>query len=306
MMTMIINEDQYPWLKRSKDSCSGNLERSYLLSSPEAQTAIHAARIQLSRTGAVLFPNFLTEDAIRSAVDDLRRCEDDAFTTDTKHTAYLKDVDIRNKDLNSVYNHEMRTIVASTAFDELSPTSVLPTLYRDPRLLELVSLIVDKKLYLSADPLGCCSVNVFRPNYYHSFHFDESEFSTTIMLQAAEDPTSGLFQYTEPLRESDMDLAFQKTASAIHRYDAAGLGEKQLVEQLEKNCPILQTLDFQPGTLLVLAGSKSLHRVTQVRGSCSRLVAVLTFASHPGFCNSESVQKMFWGRSSRTSTTNNI
>jgi hypothetical protein len=126
------------------------------------------------------------------------------------------------------------------------------------------------------------------------------------MLQPAEDRSSGLFQYTDPLRGSPDDLALEKTAYVIKNYDTDGLNDKTLNERLnysssnsgkDDNLPILHTLDFQPGTLLVLAGSRSLHRVTQIRGNCSRLVAVLTFASHKGFCNSESVQKMFWGRS---------
>ena len=62
--------------------------------------------------------------------------------------------------------------------------------------------------------------------------------------------------------------------------------------------PLLHTLDFAPGTLSIFSGSKSLHRVTRVLGPSARLVAVLTFASEPDFCNSPEVQRMFWGRSS--------
>ena len=61
--------------------------------------------------------------------------------------------------------------------------------------------------------------------------------------------------------------------------------------------PVLHTLEFEPGTLSIFAGSKSLHRVTKVEGNQSRLVAVLTFASQPGFRNTPKVQKLFWGRS---------
>ena len=296
----IINEAKYPWLESPKENSDAN--NASFLSSSEAQAAIDSARHELQTAGAVSFPQLLTRKAVQHAVEDLRRCEDQAYTTDECHTAYLKDVDSTSFATDSVYNHEMRTQVASTAFDELSEDSVLKALYQDPRLLQLVSKIVDKELFLSEDPLGCCSVNVFRPNYHHSFHFDESEFSVTLMLQPAEDRTSGLFQYTNPLRQSSDDLALEQTAKALEMFDPEGLDGKKLSECTaaqpnDDDNPVLHTLDFQPGTLLVIAGSKSLHRVTKIRGTKSRLVAVLTFASRPGFCNSAAVQKMFWGRS---------
>jgi hypothetical protein len=310
---IVVNETRYPWLKHrgkteNNDGGSVSGDTHTLLSSAEAQTATQYARMEFNNKGAVSFPKFLTDEAIQSAVQDLRRQEDHAFTTDDVHTAYLNDVDLAQFSENSVYNHEMRTVVASTAYDELGSDSVLRSFYHDPRLLRMVSLIVGKELYLSDDPLGCCSVNVFRPGYHHSFHFDESEFSVTLMLQPAEDGGSGLFQYTNPLRHDDKDLALEHTANVIQEYDAAGLKGKvlsearpqrdhQSVDENKTSETVLHTLDFSPGTLLVLAGSKSLHRVTQIRGNCSRLVAVLTFASKPGFCNSAAVQKMFWGRS---------
>jgi hypothetical protein len=309
---MILNETQYPWLEPE-----GNLENdrggtvvdeTLFFASSEAQSAIQAARTELTEHGAVPFPNFLTDAAVESTVEHLQGKEDSAFTTNDVHTAYLKDVDLDRYSENSVYNHEMRTVVASFAYDEIGYDSVLRSLYHDPRLLKMVSLIVGKQLYLSEDPLGCCSINVFRPGYHHSFHYDESEFPVTLMLQTAEDKSSGLFQYTSPLRQGENDLALEQTANMIHQYDPVGLATKVLLETSRQSyCdsvnenknqdPKLHTLDFAPGTLLILAGSKSLHRVTQIRGSRSRLVAVLTFASTPGFYNSAAVQKMFWGRS---------
>ena len=84
----IINEEKYPWLQSPKDSD----ENSSFLSSSEAKSAIEAAKTQLHTTGAVSFPQFLTLEAVQHAVDDLRRCEDQAYTTDECHTAYLKDI----------------------------------------------------------------------------------------------------------------------------------------------------------------------------------------------------------------------
>lgn len=279
-----MNYEKYPWLAD--------------LSSPEASVAIDEARRSYERTGAAIFPDILTADALQRCIQDARSQEDTAFTTDDKHTAYLRPVDL-NKSPKSVVNFEMKTQVASIAFDELGKDSQLADFYRQPALRELVARVVGKdQIFLSEDPLGCCSINVFRPGYHHSFHFDESEFSTTLMLQEAQDLSSGLFQYTNPLRDSPNDLALGSVSRAIHEYDpfATDPFDEQGNDELE-GAPPLHTLDFRPGTLSIFAGSKSLHRVTTVKGDSSRLVAVLTFASVPGFRNSPAVQKLFWGRS---------
>ena len=285
-----MNFEKYPWLAD--------------LSSPEARKAIDEARQSYQSTGAATFPEILTEQALTSCIHDARSQEDAAFTTDDVHTAYLRPVD-PTKSPNSVQNFEMKTQVASIAFDELGQDSQLADFYRQPALRELVARVVGKeKIFLSDDPLGCCSINVFRPGYHHSFHFDESEFSTTLMLQEAQDRSSGLFQYTNPLRDSPDDLALESVARTIHEYDKVARDpfHEQTCSQDGRTAfggagPPLHTLDFKAGTLSIFAGSKSLHRVTQVKGDCSRLVAVLTFASVPGFRNSAAVQKLFWGRS---------
>ncbi len=385
--TMIINELKYPWLaiaaisgwssgghqylpannntstSTSTSTSTNNNEiddscqefapaADYRLEgwSFEGKETILAARAELQEHGAVAFPNFLTQTAVAKAVEDMRSREDDAFTTNTEHTAYLKHLDTDKYPLHSIYNHPTKTIVASTAYDELPENSVLKELYTDPRLLKMVASIVlpedsqnQQQLFLSEDPLGCCSVNVFRPGYYHGFHYDESEFSVTLMLQDAEDPGSGLFQYTDPIRqkkapaqtnkidstessdvaESDLTLELKRTADVFrdHEHDRGAssseinttttttnnnnntktFAEHEAVDELVAPT-ILHTLDFSPGNLLVLAGSRSLHRVTAVKGNRSRFVAVLTFASKPGFCNTPKVQEMFWGRTAaRTS-----
>jgi len=288
-----MNTSKYPWL------CSPDL------SSPEAQAQVEQARHKYQTEGAVTFPEFIENKALEAVVADCRKQEDAAFTTDDTHTAYLKQVDMQLHPPDSVYNHSMRTQVASIAFDELSMDSPLVLLYQHPTLLQLVSLIVQKTpLYLSADPIGCCSINVFRPGYYHSFHFDESEFSTTIMLQEASDSSTGLFQYTRPLRDTTDDLALPRVAAAIETHDEtctqrfAETAAATHHENEDDPTMHLSTLDFQPGTLSIFSGSRSLHRVTRVNGDQSRLVAVLTYSSTPNFVNTPETQRLFWGRSS--------
>ena len=298
-----MNFVRYPWLSN--------------LQSPEAQTALKDARRTYMEKGAVTWPQFVTADALSTIVQQASAAANAAFTTDSTHTAYLRDPDYEKFPRNSVYNHQMRTQVASIAFDELPADSPLATLYQHPTLLQVVSYVATgafDKLFLSADPLGCCSINVFRPGYHHSFHFDESVFSTTLMIQEASPTSTGLFQYPPPLRVSLQDLALSDVASAITAYDNETQIPVTLTEVRKSSVasgtndtpisttgapPPLYTLDFSAGTLSLFCGSRSLHRVTRVATDSpqDRLVAVMAYSTQPGFCNSAAVQKMFWGRS---------
>lgn len=165
-----MNFEKYPWLAD--------------LSSSDALAAIEKAQQSYQETGATIFPNFLTPSALKACVQDARAQESTAFTTDDAHTAYLRPIN-ENSDPMSVENLEMRTQVASIAYDELPTNSVLGTVYEHPTLRRLISKIVGKEtIHLSDDSLGCCSINVFRPGYHHSFHFDESEFSVCCFVSA--------------------------------------------------------------------------------------------------------------------------
>ena len=252
---------------------------------------------------AAIFPNFITDKALIECLGEAREQEVGAFTTDDTHTAHQLPADHFNFPSNSVRNHQMRTQVASIAFDELPPESKIAELYQHPTLRKLVALVVMEKeqeeLYLSEDPLGCCSINVFRPGYHHSFHFDESVFSTTLMLQEASMTDTGLFQYTHPLRNDAKDLVLDQVGTTLLSYDDHSKGQR-FVEDTTAPAPQLHTLDFKPGTLSIFSGSRSLHRVTKVEGDQSRLTAVLTFSTQPGFRNSPEVQRMFWGRTAAT------
>mmetsp|Transcript_12293 Transcript_12293/g.15324 ORF Transcript_12293/g.15324 Transcript_12293/m.15324 type:complete len:288 (+) Transcript_12293:85-948(+) len=285
-----MNYSRYPWLED--------------LSSSSAREAIATAKQSYIKTGAATFPEFISPSTLSSVINDVTHLENDAYTTDDRHTPHQLPIDTTSFPTSSVRNFKMRTQVASVAYDELGAQSELTKLYQHPTLRQLVAEVTGKQeLFLLDCPIGSCTVNVFREGYHHSFHFDESEFSTTLMIQEAEQEGTGLFQYTNALRENVLDdLALDKVAAVIREYHAGDDGQTHNVEwtfcETDEGVvvPELHTLEFRPGTLSIFSGARSLHRVTKVEGKKSRLVAVLTFASFPGFQNSKEVQKMFWGR----------
>ncbi len=59
---------------------------------------------------------------------------------------------------------------------------------------------------------------------------------------------------------------------------------------------------LEAGTLNIFAGKNTLHRVSTVRGACSRLVAVFSYYDRPGVTFSEKERLGFYGRSAPLSS----
>ena len=154
---------------------------------------------------------------------------------------------------------------------------MLKTLYQWDALTGFIAAALGKEeLYRLADPLGDVSVNVCKPGDGHSWHYDESDFSITLQLQAA--GSGGHFEYCSDVR-----------GETEHHFKTM----ERVVDGSENR---IRMLPFQPGTLVLFAGHNTLHRVTRSESNPLRLVPVLCYSSKPETMNSERVRKMFWGR----------
>lgn len=208
-----------------------------------------------------------------SAVDAI----DNTFFCHSSHNAYLLPDD-ENFDPAHPRRRQLRTDVGSIAYDCLDSNNDLVRLYQSDQMTRFIGEILGHaSFYPLGDPLGALSINVFEPMGSHAWHFDESVFSVTLMLQAAE--SGGHFEYVPNLR-SESENNYRGVGAVLDGDEAD-----------------VQTLPLQPGTLSIFAGRYSMHRVTAVEGAAPRLVAVLCYANNPGVTNSPEVRKLFWGRS---------
>ena len=64
---------------------------------------------------------------------------------------------------------------------------------------------------------------------------------------------------------------------------------------LDRKVPI-ETLAMDPGDLVFFRGRNSMHRVTPVEGSVTRMLVVLAYNTEPGISLSESARMTFYGR----------
>ncbi len=246
------------------------------LGSPEGARLIARCHERLHRTGVCLLPGFVTDDALEAMATEARAAEPGAYFCRNHHNAYLEPHD----DVfppDHPRRMRMYTSVGSIAYDRLQQQSALRALYEwDPLVTFMGAVLGYPNIYRFADPLGALSINVFQDGDRHAWHFDESEFSTTLMLQASE--SGGEYEYVPDTRR-------------------AGNEDYGLIRRIidgEHND--IRTLPYKPGDLLIFSGRNSIHRITEVRGDNSRLVAILCFSTLPGEVNSDQVRTLFWGR----------
>eukprot|EP00938_MAST-03A_sp_MAST-3A-sp1_P004082 g4082.t1 len=283
----------------SDNECVGVNLSTYPIHRPgskEYDDLIEKSREDLRKTGCATFENFWNDEVVERATNHVAEHASTAFETDNEHNAYQLSGHDENYADTHPRNVFMRTRVASLAYDELEiGRSPLYDLYNSKHFVDFVRDVTSQnKMYRLADKLGACSVNIFRPGWFHEWHFDESEFTTTLCLQQAEE--GGEFEFTPRLRDSQKDLCAPEVARIIrenstHTHMNAH-GDEDIV------APAIHNAKFDPGTLQIFAGRYSLHRVKPIPQHCNldRYVAVFCFASNEGVVNSPDVQKMFWGR----------
>lgn len=256
----LVNLSRYPIAEIASDegaACAERYRREYLAN------------------GLCALPEFISPGPLQRLVAESNAVAGDAYFCKSTHNAYLTedDGDVPAED---IAKRREKTFVGSVAYDRLGNGSLLRALYLwDPLKSFIGSVIGKPELHRLADPLGACSINVFVDGGEHGWHFDESEFTVTLMLQRPE--SGGAFEYVTGIRGAGDEKSL--LAGVLN-------GDRSRVVQL----------DFLPGTLLIFGGRQTIHRLTRVQGSVPRLVPILCFSEKPGQVNSESVRKLFWGR----------
>lgn len=253
------------------------------LSTASSLAFANQCRQQYQQTGLCMLPGFIDPDSLAVLSEEAASLSDKAYFCKSTHNAYLNDGDT-SVDKCDASNRQEQTYVGSVAYDYIPQGSHLKQLYQWDPLKDFIGHVLGKsEFYRFADPFGACSINVFVEGGEHGWHFDESEFTVTLMLQAPE--VGGAFEYVPQIRG---------------RTD-----EKEIVGRiLDGDRTGVVDLPFTAGTLLIFGGRQTLHRVTRVSGNRARLVPVLCYAEEPDLVNSESVRKLFWGRSG--ASTNSI
>ncbi len=247
------------------------------LQSAEGQTLLSASRRELAELGMFNLEGFLKAAALRQCIDDVMPVfEHGAFTHRRSHNIYFEPT-IPELPAGHPALRQFETVNHTVCADQI-PGSLLCRIYEWPPLAAFLAAVMDKpELHVMADPLARANVMSYGEGEALNWHFDRSEFTTTLLLQAPDG--GGKFQYRRDLRgENDPNHA--------------GVGRLLAGEDGE-----LRTLPLEPGTLNVFKGKYSAHRVTPVEGPTPRIIAVFSYYEEPGRLFSEEERLGFYGRS---------
>ena len=153
----------------------------------------------------------------------------------------------------------------------------IKALYECPPFAAFLAATMDKPvLFTMDDPLARVNAMQYGAGEGLNWHFDRSEFTTTLLLQAPE--AGGAFEYRTDLRSAE-DPNYDGVARLLTGQD-----------------PDLQSITLEPGTLNVFRGKNTAHRVTPVQGDTTRIIAVFSFYEKPGVRFTEEEQRGFYGR----------
>ncbi len=245
------------------------------LNSARGRAFARQCRQEYLDTGLCMLAEFITPRAREILAAEANALSARAYFCDNTHNAYLTAADPRLPP-DDVARRRQRTYVGSVAYDRIGERARLRRLYLWDSLKDFIGFVLGKpEFHRFADALGACSINVFTDGGEHGWHFDESEFTVTLMLQSPE--SGGAFEYVPRIRGRPDE---KEIVAGVLNGEHGGVVE----------------LPFTAGALLIFGGRQTLHRVAKVRGARPRLTPVLCYSETPNRKNSEAVRKLFWGR----------
>jgi hypothetical protein len=248
------------------------------LEGPAGRALVARCRSQLETAGACVLEDFLLPAAAARARAELEGLLDGAYYCQKDHNPYLAPDDPALPP-DHPRNRPQVSDVGCLADDQIPAGSLLRRLYLWDRLRAFLAVLLDvDRLYPYADPLGSLNLNVFQPGQQLGWHYDNADWSITLMLQPAE--AGGVYEY-RPWTRTAEDENYRTVARILD-------GEREGVRELAMGV----------GALVLFRGRRSLHRVTPCRGSRPRLLAVLSYDTQPGVTLSEHNRLLFYGRTS--------
>lgn len=238
--------------------------------------AVRRAREGLQGHSCALLKNFFRPEAVALMKDEAVGLAPGAVYVEKEYNPYFDEVPDDLPD-----DHPRRRVTRRTngmvRADHFDRSGAIWALFKNKDMLRFVADCLGKQeLHTYRDPYGCMNVNVQIPGSEFAWHFDNNDFTVSLILQRPE--AGGEFEYVPDLRTDD-DPGFEAVKKVLD-------GDRRLV----------RTLDLQPGDLQLFKGRYALHRVTAPKGQTSRLSLLLGYVEDRASMASPTFSKNLWGQ----------
>jgi len=260
-MKHILDLDRYPLDKEGSDAW---------------QAMVARAVADLDAQGMFNLEGFVRPDAVQKLVAHIKPVMDaQSYTHKRLHNIYFQP-EIPGLEANHPALRKVETVNHTLCADQISDSMVL-SIYQYPPFARFLAATMGKpQLHVMQDPLACANVMAYRSGEALNWHFDRSEFTTTLLLQAPE--IGGEFEYRSDLRSAN---------------DPNYAGVAELLEGRDTQ---VKRIQLRAGTLNVFRGKNTAHRVTPVKGPIDRFIAVFSYYEKPGVRFSDAERLGFYGR----------
>jgi len=231
----------------------------------------------LDKNGALVMRSFVKPEAVAAIQREGEAQQHLAYYTADKHNIYLNPPDSQYP-ADHPRNREVSSSKGCITTDQIPDSSALHALYDSKEFREFLCAVLDEaELHEYADAMSSINLHYASEGQELGWHFDNSSFAITLMIQNPE--SGGAFEYVKDVRDAD---------SGEMNYELSG-------KILDGDVPT-KTLTMDAGTLVLFRGRNSMHRVTPVMGSRTRMLVVLAYNTEPGISLSESARMTFYGR----------
>ena len=256
-----------------------DLERFPLddLDGPTGRALIARCRDDLAQSGATSLEGLIRTDALEACIAEVKPALDTAsFIHAREHNVYFDD-DIPGLAPDHPVLKRFKTVNHTVCADQIPASKVIQIYHWAPLRAFLAAIMGKEVIYTMPDPLACANVMAYRAGNALNWHFDRSEFTTTLLLQTPD--AGGVFEYRPGLR-TEQDPNYDGVARFLEGGDED-----------------IQTTDLPPGTLNVFKGRYAAHRITPVTGDRERIIAIFSYYDRPDKTFSNEERMGFYGRS---------
>ncbi len=246
----------------------------YPLDKPESseyRSLVMTLRKGLAATGLINLENFLTPEGVEVFREEVYARAPDAYYSVHGAQAYFDKFpgqlpsNVLGSETHCMGHHQLQ----DTAMDAL---------YRWKPTRQFIAAITDNpEVFLHEDPTNALVVQMYKPGCWTGWHFDRAIFTTIINL--GEPAGGGVFECAPDIRTEDDP-----------HYDDV---REVLLNQSDRT----QRYEMKSGSLTLMLGRYSIHRVTTVEPGTDRISLVLKYETQPGVFISEADRKLIYGPS---------
>ncbi len=204
---------------------------------------------------------FIRADALKALNGEANELLPTAEILHVKRNIYQGGIDPSLPD-DDPRRKEFTHSAVQLADDQIPAETRIKRLYRSDLLTEFVRRVQNKdRLYRCADEFQALNVVALQPGSWHAWHYDTTECTVTLLLQAAE--AGGEFTFLPNSRTDDGE-----DREAVDRLLAGDMSGAR-------------TFSRGAGAFTLFRGGNSLHGVTKVEGARPRISAIMTYDEQP-------------------------